>query len=495
MRRNRDSHLAGRGSNNVPFGKSEQHYGWAKRVNASAPIRLPDSASDLRFERAQPLERRRLQCYLALLLGDILALFSGFASSGYLYLGRGGLEEASLLAQLVLPVFLTIALYNGAYSLDTLQRPRTAIARALAALALSAAFVVFVAFYTKSSEEFSRVLFTLGVILAALAITWLRLQMRSFVAWWCGRNVLNLLVIDDGGPPLELPGALRADAARLGLVPAHDDPAALDRIGVVLHAIDRVVVSCPPERRAAWAAILKGANIAGEVLDDTVALLGAQGARIDGGHGFLRVSVGPLGIRQRVIKRLFDIAVAAVGLIVLAPLFLLVTLAILIEDGTPVLFVQRRVGRGNRFFRMYKFRSMRSESIDRDGHVSASRDDQRITWVGRWLRRTSIDELPQLINVLKGEMAIVGPRPHALGSQAGDKLFWEVDRRYWQRHALKPGLTGLAQVRGLRGATEHEHDLSQRLSADLEYLSGWSLWRDITIVFATIGVLVHPQAY
>ena len=127
--------------------------------------------------------------------------------------------------------------------------------------------------------------------------------------------------------------------------------------------------------------------------------------------------------------------------------------------------------------------------------MSTSRDDDRVTRVGRLIRRTSIDELPQLINVLKGEMAIVGPRPHALGSQAGDKLFWEVDGRYWERHALKPGLTGLAQVRGLRGATDREEDLSARLEADLEYLDGWSLWRDLRIVFSTIRVLSHDRAF
>jgi polysaccharide biosynthesis protein PslA len=464
-------------------------------MNVSARIITPLAPARARIPVVQPLERRRLQCYLALMLGDLAAVFVGFGTSGYLYLGFAGLGEASVLAQLVLPVFLTIALYNSTYSIETLQQPLSSLARALVALVISAAFVVFVAFYTKSSHEFSRVLFTLGVVLAALALVWLRLQMRAFVRWRCGKQVVNVLVIDDGGPPLDLPHAYRADAARLGLVPALDDPTALNRIGLALRAIDQVVVSCLPERRGAWAAILKGANIDGEVLDDTVAMLGAQGARIDRGHGFLRVSLGPLGLRARAAKRLFDVTLAAGGLILLSPLLLVVAAAIAIEDGLPVLFVQRRVGRGNRFFAMYKFRSMRVASGDDAGHRSTAREDSRITRVGRLIRRTSIDEIPQLYNVLKGDMAIVGPRPHALGSQAGDKLFWEVDRRYWERHALKPGLTGLAQVRGQRGATDHEVDLAQRLNSDLEYLAGWSLWRDVRIVFATIRVMVHPQAY
>jgi lipopolysaccharide/colanic/teichoic acid biosynthesis glycosyltransferase len=165
------------------------------------------------------------------------------------------------------------------------------------------------------------------------------------------------------------------------------------------------------------------------------------------------------------------------------------------EDGGPALFRQRRMGRGNTFFNMLKFRSMRVEDSDARGAVSTARDDSRITRIGNFIRRTSIDELPQLFNVLAGDMSIVGPRPHAIGSQAGEKHFWEVDERYWLRHALKPGLTGLAQVRGLRGSTDHESDLQHRLHADLEYLNGWSIWRDISIMFATLRVLVHDQAY
>ncbi len=332
-------------------------------------------------------------------------------------------------------------------------------------------------------------------MLAMLAQGWTRLIMRRFVAWRCGRAVINELLIDDGGPAVSLPGIRRVVLADYGLTPALDDPQALHRIGTLLHSVDRVVITCPPERRAAWAIILKGANIAGELLDDSVARLGALGARIGGGHGWLRVSIGPLGLRARAFKRLFDIVVAALGLTLLSPLLLAVMLAIKIEDRGPVLFVQRRVGRGNRFFAMYKFRSMRTASGDRAGLRSVTREDPRITRVGRIIRATSIDELPQLVNVLLGEMSVVGPRPHALGSQAGDKLFWEVDLRYWQRHALKPGLTGLAQVRGLRGATDHEADLESRLDADLEYVDGWSLWRDVLIVLATLRVLVHDRAY
>jgi lipopolysaccharide/colanic/teichoic acid biosynthesis glycosyltransferase len=279
--------------------------------------------------------------------------------------------------------------------------------RALVALAISAAAVVFIAFYTKSSEDFSRLVFTAGVFLSALILGWMRLQMRSFIRWRCGDNVLDEVVIDDGGPAIDLPRARRIDAAAMKLTPDLDDPLALHRIGAALGTIDRVVISCPPERRSAWAVILKGANIEGELVDDTVSDLGAHGARISNGHGLLRVSVGPLGLRARVMKRLFDIALAGAAAIVLAPLFLIVTIAILIEDGSPVLFVQRRVGRGNRFFDMYKFRSMTHAQTDSDGKVSASREDKRVTRVGSLIRRTSIDELPQIFNVLKGDMSIL----------------------------------------------------------------------------------------
>ncbi|MET1755098.1 sugar transferase [Novosphingobium sp. RD2P27] len=444
---------------------------------------------------APSLERRRLQCYVALMLGDIFAIFAGFCLAGYLVAGPRGWSDALIQSQLLLPIFLTIALYNGSYSVAALLNSWVGIARSNAALLLAVAAVVFIAFFAKASSEFSRLGFGSGTVCTMLLLTLARLQIRRFTAWHCGANPYNQLVIDDGGPRVDLPGAIRLSASAMELRPNLNDPHALDRLGLALRNIDRVIVSCPASRRVEWAMMLKGANVDGEVLDDEVARLGAQGARVSAGHGLLLVSAGPLGLRDRIIKRLLDVSFAGAAILALSPLLIVVALAIKLQDRGPIFFVQRRMGRGNRFFNMYKFRSMTVSLCDKEGNVSASKDDQRITRVGRFIRSTSIDELPQLFNVLLGDMSLVGPRPHAIGSQAGSKLFWEVDLRYWQRHSLKPGLSGLAQVRGFRGATEKESDLVHRLQSDLEYLEGWTILRDIKIIFLTLRVLVHDRAF
>ncbi|MEV5033534.1 sugar transferase [Sphingobium sp. LMC3-1-1.1] len=190
-----------------------------------------------------------------------------------------------------------------------------------------------------------------------------------------------------------------------------------------------------------------------------------------------------------------DLIVTVPLLIGLLPLMIAVAIAIKLDSPGPVFFRQQRIGRGNTLFSILKFRSMKAERCDLDGVRSASRTDDRTTRVGRIIRRTSIDELPQLINVILGEMSLVGPRPHAIGSTAEDILFWRIDHQYWKRHALKPGITGLAQIRGFRGATETRADILRRVEADLEYMNGWSLMRDIVILFGTIQILMHRNAF
>jgi lipopolysaccharide/colanic/teichoic acid biosynthesis glycosyltransferase len=198
-----------------------------------------------------------------------------------------------------------------------------------------------------------------------------------------------------------------------------------------------------------------------------------------------RAAVDPL-------KRTIDIFGAAIGLVLLSPLLLLVAVVIMLESrGWPV-FCQRRTGYGGRSFIIYKFRSMR---VCEDGPniVQAVRDDDRITVVGRLIRRTSIDELPQLWNVLKGEMSLVGPRPHAL---AHDVYYGEQIARYDRRFMAKPGLTGLAQVCGLRGRTEDVADMAARIDKDIEYIENWSLLLDIKILLRTVLIFAfHPAAY
>ena len=444
---------------------------------------------------APPLERRRVRIYLAMVVVDVLTILCAYSAVGHLYLDFRGVAFGSEQAELLLPLYLTLAFYQRAYSVQALSSARFAIVHALAALALAGTLLIFVTFYTKSTASFSRVVFTGGIASSAALIVLSRL----FLARWLGRtwgpHVINQLHIEAGGPPTPIRDAIRIDAAELGLVPDIDDPDALDRIGRTLLNMDRVIVSCPFEDRGAWAHVLRAAGVRGEIITDRLNELKPIGLSVEDGWHALQVSVGPLGMRQRVIKRCFDLALALAGVILLAPLMLLVALAIMVEDGRPVLFVQRRLGRGNRFFSMYKFRSMRTAQADSDGRRSAARDDDRVTRVGRFIRRTSIDELPQLLNVVRGDMSLVGPRPHAIASHAGDKLFWRVDAAYWIRHSLKPGVTGLAQIRGYRGATDHEEDLQNRLDADLEYIRNWSPWGDAAIVFKTLGVLVHRQAY
>ncbi|MGN6497990.1 MAG: sugar transferase [Tsuneonella sp.] len=402
---------------------------------------------------------------------------------------------AWLQAQLLLPVYLTIALYQGVYSIRSLTDQRFAMRRAAMALAVAAALLFFITYYVKSQITLSRTVMTVALALTCGFLVASRALISAAMRRLWGPSAVNVLVIDDGGPHVEIPGAIHIDAAEMGLIPDLADPHSLDRIGRYFINMDRVLVSSPADRRDEWAFILRAAGIRGEVTSDALHELRPLGLIDNGDSVSLIVSAGPLGIRARTLKRVFDCAVALVALVAAAPVMLVTALLIKAEDRGPVFFVQRRLGQGNRFFDMYKFRSMRVASSDHAGNRSTSRGDDRCTRIGRFIRRTSIDELPQLLNVLKGEMSVVGPRPHALGSQAGDKLFWEVDGLYWHRHALKTGLTGLAQVRGLRGATEHESDLEGRLHADLEYIARWSPVQDVWIVVKTIGVLMHRQAF
>lgn len=463
----------------------------------SGTLREASRPDQVEHKIAPSLERRRLRAYILLLLLDASLLHGAFALASLLYEGHWWHERNMLVVQTMLPLYFTIALYNQTYSSKSLADWFYAARQAVVALVISAALLNFLAFYTKSNAQFSRVSVTLGLIMGALALVALRRLASLIVEKFWGGRTMNRLIIHDGGPSFALDKAVSISAGHYDLDPTSHDPFMLDRLGRLLQNQDKVVVSCPSERRQAWAFLLKSAGVYGEIVSEPAHHLGATDVhRYEiQGRTTLVVATGPLGLRSRISKRLFDLAIATTALFVLSPVLLFVAARIKLEDGGPILFVQRRLGRGNQFFDMLKFRSMRVDLNDANGDRSTGREDDRITKIGAFIRRTSLDELPQLVNVLRGDMSIVGPRPHALGSRANSKLFWEVDEQYWRRHCLKPGLTGLAQVRGHRGATEVEKDLTDRLQSDLEYISGWSLRRDLAIVLQTIWVLRHDNAY
>lgn len=213
-----------------------------------------------------------------------------------------------------------------------------------------------------------------------------------------------------------------------------------------------------------------------------------------GGVPLVHLMDRPISGWSSVIKRAEDIAIAATVLTLAALPMLLLAALIKLDSPGPVFFRQRRVGFNNRDFWMLKFRSMRHDPREAvQIRRQATRDDPRITRVGRFLRTTSLDELPQIINVLKGDMSIVGPRPHAPGTRAGGRVFEDVVARYAARHRVKPGLTGLAQVRGLRGETDTEEKLVRRVDADLEYIENWSVWLDLVIILRTALVVIRMQ--
>ena len=185
-------------------------------------------------------------------------------------------------------------------------------------------------------------------------------------------------------------------------------------------------------------------------------------------------------------KRAIDIAGALFGLIAFAPLFIGIAIAIKATSPGPVFFRQKRYGYRNRRFWIFKFRTMYTDRGDARGVQQTVGNDPRVTRIGRILRKSSLDELPQLINVLKGDMSLVGPRPHVPGMRAGGMLYEQLTPYYFQRHIVRPGVTGLAQVSGFRGETTVALSAIARLDFDLRYIAPWSLWLDIKIIWMTI---------
>jgi len=257
--------------------------------------------------------------------------------------------------------------------------------------------------------------------------------------------------------------------------------------------IDRIVVALPHSAEQRLLEILRKLHkmpVEISLAPDMVGFsLTAKDHEEFGGLPLLDVYGRPLSFGQGLIKTAFDRTAAALGLIVLSPLLLVVAAAIKLDSKGPVLFRQNRYGFGDRVIGVYKFRTMKAEAADADGEKQTAVNDPRVTRIGGFLRRSSIDELPQLLNVLRGELSLVGPRPHAVSMRVRQRRNEDIVPDYALRHHVKPGITGWAQVNGYHGPVETERALHERVAYDLDYINNWSLWFDVRILMRTLLIV------
>lgn len=398
---------------------------------------------------------------------------------------------------------------TNAYALKSAERLAAHLARVVAALALSG--------------------FGIGVLLAAFrpaqgaadVILWFALSAGALVilhaAWWLqvrawrrdGRLTPNIVVVGATENAQRLIGAAleTGDAAVLGVFDdrLQNAPARIGGVPVlgdtehlidhrIMPYVDRVVITVSSLAQSRVRQLVERLS----VLPNEIMLFVDHDGEAARAAALSRIAEAPLARlsgepgdeRRALVKRIQDLVIGTVALILALPIFAIVAIAIRLDSPGPIFFRQRRHGFNNEEIVVWKFRSMRTEASDPTAARQVSRDDDRVTRVGGFIRRTSLDELPQIFNVLKGEMSLVGPRPHAVGMKTGETESARLVAQYAHRHRMKPGMTGWAAIKGSRGPVETPESVRRRVSLDIEYIERQSFWLDIYIMAMTIPCLL-----
>jgi Undecaprenyl-phosphate glucose phosphotransferase len=395
------------------------------------------------------------------------------------------------------------------YALRSLRRGGRELGRiALAWTGVLAGFAL-VAFLTKSGAAFSRGFIGCWYVggLATFALT--RISLARLVRHWTrsGRLQRHAVIVGGGPAAAELIAALKKDLANdIRICGIFDDRdarrsppavAGYARLGTVAELvefgqvaeIDLLIVSLPLSAENRLLQLLRQLW----VLPVDIRLSAhtnklrfrPRAYSFIGNVPFFDLFDRPLRDWDRVVKRAFDLFFAALALVVLSPVLLAAVIAIRLDSPGPIFFRQKRYGFNNEVIDVLKFRSLHHHCADPTAAKIVTRNDPRVTRVGRFIRKTSVDELPQLINVLKGELSLVGPRPHVVNGRVSNRLFEDVVDGYFARHRVKPGVTGWAQVKGWRGEIDSEEKIRRRIEHDLEYIENWSVLFDLKILFLT----------
>ena len=415
--------------------------------------------------------------------------YGGYASAGE---GFGPLRTAGIATGLALGL-TTLAWLLGDYQLWTLRRFVRGAARLLG-LALPTALLAGVdPLATLLVVAFMLPARALGSALAGSAVDFGLTERRAVIVGG-GERALDVMAAL---------GAAGADIRVCGIFDDRDDSRSppvvrgvpklgtlADLVAFVRAAeIDMLIVTLPLSADRRIREVLKAVEVLpvdvrlSDFSDDPA--FRRRGTR-SGSGGLIDVMARPLRLRQRLIKRAIDLVAATVALVLMSPLLAVTALAIRLESPGPILFRQPRHGYNHRPVEVWKFRSMYIGDCDPAARRIVTRDDPRVTRVGRVIRRLSIDELPQLFNVLKGELSLVGPRPHALNAiSSRQELFEAIVDGYAARHKVRPGITGWAQINGWRGEIDDPDALRRRVEHDLFYIENWSLWLDLRILALT----------
>jgi Undecaprenyl-phosphate glucose phosphotransferase len=407
----------------------------------------------------------------------------------------------------------------GGYQLKQLARPRWQLTRVVMTWSITVSLLLLLGFLAKISESYARGWALAWILVAPALLLAGRGLLYLAIAPWVRRGYLarNIVILGAGGEGQRLIARLQALPDKsIAVRGVFDDrksrlPASIhgldvlgtsdDLIQFVRHVpIDEVVIALPLDAERRLRALCDKLKMLAIDLRLSVEPLAekfaVRGVSYVGDVPMLEVADRPLKSWRAVVKWAEDKAFAAVLLALLGPLIALIAILIKLDSRGPVFFVQERFGFNNDVIRVFKFRTMYVDRGDPSGAQRTLQNDRRVTRLGRFLRLLSLDELPQLINVLRGDMSLVGPRPHAIAMKAGDCLYWQAVKQYFHRHRVKPGITGWAQVHGLRGEVDTLEKAHARVAHDLYYIDHWSPWLDLKTLAKTVTILAsRDNAY
>jgi Undecaprenyl-phosphate glucose phosphotransferase len=455
-------------------------------------------------------------------LCDLLAILLAGLASFYLYLNQApGQSLGRCGAAIAIAMLLAVNLFQALdlYVFERFRELRDQVGRVTFAWMISFGALLMLAFLSKTSLQYSRVWAGLWFGSALACLLFIRLVLRFTMQRWAeeGRLARRAVIVGSGPLAQQLVEHLHARHDKsvriLGIFDDRNQPLGPEfhpyvRLGNTdelieyarSHPLDQIIIALPPieeERVLKIVHKCKQLPLDVRLCSDPIAFQFPyrKYAHV-GGVPMLNLLDRPLSGWNRVVKEIEDRLLAVLILGLAAPLIALIALLIKLDSPGPVFFRQRRYGFNKKLIEVYKFRTMYADRTDFAAERLTERNDARVTRIGSLLRRASLDELPQLLNVLKGEMSIVGPRPHAIAAKAADRLYEDAVEEYAIRHKVKPGITGWAQIKGWRGATDTLEKIQKRVEHDLYYIENWSLQLDLWIIMQTPFVgLFNKNAY